>query len=74
MRIAKLFLTGILLTILGAFSLAAKFLLPEARLPFWPFDGVLAVAGGVFVIWWSIQVIMERDGEPPASSQKLNRL
>jgi hypothetical protein len=57
----KMLFTGIALVGLGAFSLAFRFIEPQARLPFWPVDGVLAIAGGIFVAWWTIGVMRDED-------------
>lgn len=59
-NLLKMAFWGVLFILLGAFALAAPWLLPkEANLPFWPFDGVLAILGGVFIIWWSCYEIRE---------------
>ena len=55
----KLLVIGPIIMVLGGFSLAAKFLLPDARLPFWPFDGILAILGGAFVTYWCFIFVKE---------------
>jgi hypothetical protein len=65
-HIFKLFFTGLALIFLGAASIILKFVLDdEARLPFWPFDGILAILGGIFVCWWSWTVFKEEYGSGP---------
>ena len=60
----KLFLVGIALAGFGVFAISLKFMLgEEASLPFWPFDGIAAIAGGVFVAWWSAKVMNEAEEE-----------
>jgi hypothetical protein len=67
----KLFLVGIALVGLGVFAIAVKFLLGEdARLPFWPFDGIAAIIGGVFVTWWSARVLSENEEDDRALSDR----
>ncbi len=58
----KLLVFGLLFVLLGVGSVWLKFVLgDEARLPFWPFDGIAAIVGGIFVSWWSFTVMKERN-------------
>ena len=61
-REIKLFLTGLAIMFLGGASISLKFVLgEEAKLPFWPFDGIAAILGGAFVMWWTWTVMKEHD-------------
>jgi hypothetical protein len=61
-REIKLLLTGLAIILLGCASISLKFVLgEEAKLPFWPFDGIAAILGGAFVTWWTWTVMKERD-------------
>ena len=59
----KMFVFGLLFILLGGFAFASKWLLPEARLPLWPFDGILAMVGGVFICYWSVRVLTGADNQ-----------
>ena len=61
-REIKLLFSGLTIMFLGGASISLKFVLgDDARLPFWPFDGIAAILGGAFVMWWTWTVIKERD-------------
>jgi hypothetical protein len=62
----RLFLVGVLIMGIGGFALASKSMLPGARLPFWPFDGIFALIGGAFITYWSFKVITEPDDDDKA--------
>ena len=67
----KLFLVGIALVGFGVFAIALKFMLgEEASLPFWPFDGIAAIAGGIFVAWWSAKVMNEAEENGTVASDE----
>ncbi len=70
----KLIIVGLGLIVFGAACLAAPLALPDESdvSSLWPFDGVLAIAGGVFVITWSTKLSNEskdahgKDDDPGA--------
>jgi len=59
LKTLKLLLTGIALTLLGVMAIALIFMIEDAKLPFWPFDGILAIAGGIYVTYWSSKTMSE---------------
>jgi hypothetical protein len=66
----RLFIAGIAFVFLGIGAISLKFLVGEdARLPFWPFDGIAAIAGGVFVSWWSLKASSEPEPPPRDPSE-----
>jgi len=61
-RKIKILLVGFLLIALSVFALFSKSLLgDEASLPFWSFDGIAAICGGVYIAWWSARVLRESE-------------
>jgi hypothetical protein len=59
-RKIKLLFFGLAFIFLGIVVISLKFMLGDnGRLPLWPFDGIAAIAGGVFIIWWSWKVMNE---------------